>query len=303
MEPAEKVPDELSAVREALRSWYLDHHRPLPWRDTTDPYPILVAEVMSQQTQLDRVIDPFEAFIERWPTIAALADAEQADVVAFWSDNALGYNSRARYLCEAADHVVESFDGRIPTEPEQLEELPGVGPYTANAVASFAFNSGNAVVDTNVKRVLYRAFAIPDDADQFEATANELLPPNDSRTWNNAIMELGGTVCNTSPRCDAEPCPWRRWCKAYRSGDFTAPDVPSQPTFTGSRRQYRGRIVRALSSQDAIPISQLGRKIRIDYGSDGADRTWLMNLLGDLEDDGLVTTATVDGTVVARLAE
>ncbi|MFW5896054.1 MAG: A/G-specific adenine glycosylase, partial [archaeon] len=261
----ETLPDDLGSVREALLSWYEREHREFPWRETTDPYRILVSEVMSQQTQLDRIVEPWEAFVDRWPTVESLADADRADVVAFWSDHSLGYNNRARYLHEAAGQVLEEFDGEFPTDPETLQALQGVGPYTANAVASFAFDDGNAVVDTNVKRILYRAFGVPDEDAAFEQVADELMPEGESRAWNNAIMELGGLVCQQTPRCDEAGCPWREWCHAYASGDFTAPDVPTQPEFEGSRRQFRGRVVRALGEHDELALDELGPKVRVDY--------------------------------------
>src|SRR5699024_7703366 len=145
----------------------------------------------------------------RWPAVESLADADRSDVVSFWSAHSLGYNNRARYLHEAAGQIIEAFDGEFPKSPAELQELQGVGLYTANAVASFAFNEGNAVVDTNVKRVLYRAFGIPDDEAAFEEAAAELMPAGESRVWNNAIMELGGVACTKTPNCDAAECPWR----------------------------------------------------------------------------------------------
>ena len=299
----ETLPDDLEPVREALLSWYEREHREFPWRETTDPYRILVSEVMSQQTQLDRIVDPWAAFVDRWPTIEALADADRADVVAFWSDHSLGYNNRARYLHEAAGQVRDEFDGEFPTDPETLQALQGVGPYTANAVASFAFNDGDAVVDTNVKRILYRAFGVPDDDAAFERVAGELMSEGESRAWNNAIMELGGVVCQQTPRCDEAGCPWREWCAAYASGDFTAPDVPTQPSFEGSRRQFRGRVVRALGEHDELALDELGPKVRVDYAPDGQHgREWLRGVLSDLADDGLVEIESRDGgESVARL--
>jgi A/G-specific adenine glycosylase len=281
---------DLEAVREALERWYRESHREFPWRETTDSYEILVSEVMSQQTQLGRVVDAWEGFLDQWPTAEALAAAERGEVVGFWTDHSLGYNNRAKYLHEAAQQVVEEFDGQFPDEPTELQELMGVGPYTANAVASFAFNNGEAVVDTNVKRVLYRAFGIPDDDDAFEAGANEVMPAGKSRLWNNAIMELGGVVCSQTPTCDEDGCPWRKWCQAYETGDFTAPDVPTQPSFEGSRRQFRGRVVRALSNGERLALDELGPKIRVDYTPEGTHgKEWLRDLLDDLADDGLVT--------------
>ncbi|MDB2243693.1 A/G-specific adenine glycosylase [Halorubrum ezzemoulense] len=288
-EDAPELPADRDAVRDALVDWYEVDHRAFPWRRTEDPYEILVSEVMSQQTQLDRVVPAWEDFLDEWPTTADLAAADRADVVAFWSDHSLGYNNRAKYLHEAAGQVEDDHDGTFPEDPDGLSELMGVGPYTANAVASFAFNNGDAVVDTNVKRVLYRAFDVSDDDDAFERVASALMPAGESRVWNNAVMELGGVACGKSPSCDEAGCPWREWCHAYQTGDFTAPDVPEQPSFEGSRRQFRGRIVRLLGERDVISLDTLGHRIRVDYSPDGEHgREWLRGLLSDLADDGLV---------------
>jgi len=286
-DPFEDV--DTGAVQDALVAWYESDHREYPWRETTDPYEILVSEVMSQQTQLGRVVAAWEDFLDRWPTAESLAAADSGEVVAFWSDHSLGYNNRAKYLHEAAQQVQEQYGGEFPEEPDELSELMGVGPYTANAVASFAFNNGDAVVDTNVKRVLYRAFGVPDDESEFERAASALMPAGESRVWNNAIMELGGVACEKTPSCDEAGCPWREWCQAYQSGDFTAPDVPQQPDFEGSRRQFRGRIINALSEHGSLELDELGPRIRVDYAPDGNyGREWLRGLLSDLADDGLV---------------
>ena len=301
VEPALSVDAEVTEdARSRLLEWYEDEHREFPWRETTDPYPILVSEVMSQQTQLDRIVEPWASFLDRWPTVDGLAGADRADVVGFWTDHRLGYNNRARYLHDAAKQVVSERDGAFPRTPEELQELPGVGPYTANAVASFAFDDGDAVVDTNVKRVLHRAFDVPDDDTAFEVAANELMPEGESRAWNNAIMELGGTVCEKQPRCDEAPCPWRGLCHAYETGDFTAPDVPTQPTFEGSRRQFRGRVVRTLGEYDGLALGQLGPRVRVDYGGETGE-SWLRGLVSDLADDGLVEVEERGEETVVRL--
>ena len=297
---------DVEAVREALVEWYEADHRAFPWRRTEDPYEILVSEVMSQQTQLGRVVEAWDDFLDRWPTASALAAADRSEVVGFWTAHRLGYNNRARYLHEAAEQVVTEFDGEFPRTPEGLSELMGVGPYTANAVASFAFDNGDAVVDTNVKRVLYRAFAeihTADDPD-YETIANALMPEGKSRVWNNAIMELGGVACQKAPKCDEESCPWRKWCYAYQTGDFTAPDVPTQPTFEGSRRQFRGRIVRVLGEHDELSLDELGPKVRVDYSPEGNyGREWLRGLLSELSDDGLVEVDDRDSGTSARLRQ
>jgi A/G-specific adenine glycosylase len=300
------LPDDLDleAARGALIGWYEADHRSFPWRRTEDPYEILVSEVMSQQTQLERVERAWEGFLDRWPAVEDLAAADRSAVVAFWTSHSLGYNNRAKYLHEAARQVVEEYDGEFPRHPEGLAALMGVGPYTANAVASFAFDNGNAVVDTNVKRVLYRAFADIRTTDDppYEEVANALMPDGRSRVWNNAIMELGGVACQKTPRCDEVGCPWRKWCHAYQTGDFTAPDVPTQPEFEGSRRQMRGRIVRTLGEYDELSLDELGPKVRVDYAPEGEHgREWLRGLLSDLADDGLVEVCERGAEVTVRL--
>jgi A/G-specific adenine glycosylase len=300
----DQLPEDTDAVREALVAWYEADHRSFPWRETTDPYRILVSEVMSQQTQLSRVEPAYHEFLDEWPDVESLAAAARADVVGFWTSHSLGYNNRAKYLHEAARQVVDDYDGEFPESPAELEELMGVGPYTANAVASFAFDNGDAVVDTNVKRVLYRAFAEIRNAEDpdYETVANALMPGGKSRIWNNAIMELGGVACGKKPRCDEASCPWREWCHAYQTGDFTAPDVPTQPSFEGSRRQFRGRVVRLLGEHDEMDLDTLGHRIRVDYTPDGEHgREWLRGLLSDLDDDGLVQIEELNDQTIARL--
>jgi len=130
------------------------------------------------------------------------------------------------------------------------------------------------------------------------------MPDGESRTWNNAVMELGGVACEKTPSCDAAGCPWREWCRAYQTGDFTAPDVPTQPEFEGSRRQMRGRVIRILGDGDALELDALGPRVRVDYAPDGEyGREWLRDLLADLEADGLVEVRETDDGVVATLAE
>lgn len=285
----------ISEVRTRLIEWFDEHRRPFPWRESDDPWEILVLEVMSQQTQLARATEPWEAFVDRWPTPQALADEDRATVLSFWSAHRLGYNRRAAHLHRAAHRIVDEFGGTLPSSVEDLQSLPGVGPYTANAVASFAFGTGGPVIDTNVKRILYRAFDVPDDDDAFERAAAILARGDAIGRWNAAIMEVGGVACRKTPDCDGARCPLRRWCSAYRSGDFTAPDVSEQPSFEGSRRQVRGRIVRILGEYDRLELDELGRRVRVDYDPTGSSgRAWLREILRELEDDGLVRL--IDGS-------
>ncbi len=275
---------------EALFEWFDEHHRSFPWRESDDPWEILVLEVMSQQTQLERVTEAWEAFIDRWPDPTSLARDPPGDVISFWSEHRLGYNRRASFLHEAATQLVETYDGAVPADVDALQRLKGIGPYTANAVASFAFDRGGPVIDTNVKRVLYRLLDIPDEDAAYEGATDALAHTSRIGRWNASIMELGGVACSKQPACDEAACPLRRWCRAYRTGDFTAPDVPTQPPYKGSRRELRGKVLRVLNGDDSVTLDDLGHRLRVDYDPDGRyDRSWLRTLLEEMADDGLVT--------------
>jgi A/G-specific adenine glycosylase len=229
-------------VHEALLQWYAAVRRDLMWRRTRDPYAILVSEVMLQQTQVARVVPRYEAWLERWPTAGALAAAPLAEVLAAWVG--LGYNRRAVRLWEACRQVA---DEGWPRTAAGLRALPGVGPYTAAAVASFAFGEAVACVDTNVARVAGRLG---------RATPDELLagaPPGAAPTWNQAMMELGATVCRArDARCGA--CPVAPWC-ASRGAVAVAPRAAAgtQTPFEETNRWARGRIVAALAAGEGLP--------------------------------------------------
>jgi A/G-specific adenine glycosylase len=198
----------------ALRAWFRKHGRALPWRNTRDPYRVLVSEAMLQQTQVSRVIDYYDRFLHRFPTIDALAKARPRQVRESWEG--LGYYARARNLHALARRV----DGDLPSEPETLRTLPGIGPYTAGAVASFAFERRAALVDTNVARVLRRAFAPRADfktsrgQNRIWAIAEAILPRTGKTTWthNQALMELGALVC-TARVAHCGRCPVADYCK------------------------------------------------------------------------------------------
>src|SRR5262249_38412709 len=186
---------------EAILAWYAAVRRDLPWRRTNDPYAILVSEVMLQQTQVARVVPSYEAFLARFPSAAALADASAAAVLRAWSG--LGYNRRALALQAAAKVVAREG---WPREVEGLMALPGVGPYTAAAVASFAFDVQAAAVDTNVRRVIERIDRRRWRPPQLARRAAALLPAGRAADWNQALMELGATICTArTPECDACP--------------------------------------------------------------------------------------------------
>jgi A/G-specific adenine glycosylase len=202
-----------------LRAWFRRHHRDLPWRRTRDPYQVLVSELMLQQTQVSRVLEFYPRFLDRFPTVHHLAKARPKQVREAWEG--LGYYARARNLHALARHVTrDDGDGALPEHPAALRGLPGIGAYTAGAVASFAYEKRAALVDTNVARVLTRAFAPrldpkrPRDLTRLWAIAERILPRTGKATWvhNQALMELGALVCTARvARCEA--CPVRGACK------------------------------------------------------------------------------------------
>jgi A/G-specific adenine glycosylase len=224
----------------ALLDWYARVRRPLPWRATRDPYALLVSEVMLQQTQAARVVPYYERFLERFPDAATLAAAAPRDVLAAWSG--LGYNRRALALQAAARHVAERG------WPDDLTELPGVGPYTAAAVGSFAWDRQDVAVDTNVRRVLERFDGVARRPQALAQRARELVPPGRAAAFNQAMMELGATVCRPrAPRCDA--CPVSPGC----AGGTPTPRRRGAERFEDSDRWARGRVVAALVSGEPLP--------------------------------------------------
>ena len=207
-----------------LLAWYKRNARVLPWRDTRNPYAILVSEFMLQQTQVSRVLEYFPRFMARFPTIASLARARPKAVMEEW--DGLGYYARARNLHKLAREVTSAHDGRLSEDPEHLRTLPGVGRYTAGAVACFAYEKPVPTVDTNVRRVLERAFGSKD----VWKLAEKLVPKQGERAWrfNQALMELGALVCTArKPKCPI--CPVRSDCLAVRSATRTRNRGPERP--------------------------------------------------------------------------
>jgi len=252
----------LRGVRGRILDWYADDHRDFPWRGTTEPYAVLVSEVMLQQTQASRVAERFPRFLERFPTAAALAMAPERAVLAEWSG--LGYNRRALALRRTAALVASHG---WPREPADLERLPGVGRYTARAVASLAFGVPVGVVDTNVRRWLVRRFGLDPVGPGTTSTALQALadrlariggtgPAAEIATWTHASMEFGAAVCSSrTPACGI--CPVRRGCPSR--GRAERVPVVRQPPFPGSRRALRGAILRRLveSPDHAVPLGAL----------------------------------------------
>jgi A/G-specific adenine glycosylase len=278
---APEVPTVPEGVWGSLAAWYAPRREAYAWRRLRDPYATLVSEVMLQQTQAARVEPAFAAFLDRFPTVEALARASRADVIRSWSG--LGYNRRAVALHEAATAVVRDHGGRVPADPDALRALPGVGPYTASAVASIAFGRPVAAVDTNVRRIVARVGfgAEPDEiADRtLRATAAFWVDRADPGAWNQALMDLGRERCRPAPRCGG--CPLSAACRFAHAGHAGRPSSRRQPAFEGSRRQVRGRIVDVLRTRDAAHLRTLARE-------SGSEPERLREALAGLVGDGLV---------------
>ena len=265
---------------------------------------------MLQQTGVGRVLPVYASFLERFPTLAVLADAPVSDVIRAWSG--MGYNRRAINLQRAARVIMEKHGGDIPRDPRVLETLPGIGRYTAAAIACFAFHRPVPVMDTNIRRVLGRLLVGHNDIDAETgwALAEAVVPKDGERasSWHQALMDLGATVCSARrPRCDE--CPVNELCAARPlfSGD-DSPSIryaeladstpllrvaerprPTQQGWVGTTRYYRGRIVEALRNHGdgAMALGELGPLVREDY-TPTEHGDWLRGLLGGLERDGLV---------------
>jgi A/G-specific adenine glycosylase len=292
-------------VRDALLAWYGRQGRALPWRDTADPYHVLVSEFMLQQTQVDRVIPKYHAFLALYPTLKALADAPTADVIRAWSG--LGYNRRAVNLQAVARQVIAEHGGVIPDDPAVLETLNGIGRYTAGAVACFGYRRDTAFLDTNIRRVLHRVYHGPEvpaprvaERDLWTLAA-AALPPGQGYTWNQALMDLGAMVCTaTRPLCPA--CPLVDLCRAAPS--FLRYGLPERAhramreqqtayraaiPFKQTSRFFRGRIVealRALPPDATLGLDELGPLVRDDY--DATHEDWLRGLVAGLARDRLI---------------
>jgi len=250
---------QLPRFRRALLEWYGSRARPLRIRATRDPWAILVSEVMAQQTQIARVDEAWVAFMARYPSPRALADASTADVLRAWAG--LGYNRRALNLQRAAASIETDHHGRVPQTLDELEALPGVGPYTARAVMAIAFGRPVAAVDTNVRRVLTRVLGQAPSPGQLQAAADRLVDPADPATWNHASMELGATVCvSRDPKCEA--CPVATWCMSVgRVRTLVRRTSSNEPAFELTTRWLRGRIIERLRALDDDAWDRLPRSI------------------------------------------
>ena len=287
--------DNLPTVQTALLAWFEQHRRDLPWRHTRDPYAILVSEIMLQQTQVDRVLPYWYAWMDRWPTVHQLAAAPVADVIRAWKG--LGYNRRAVNLQRAAQAVVDG-GGEFPQTVQGLLDLPGIGPYTAGAVACFAFEQDVAFIDTNMRRVLHRIFVgvdvpkptVPDK--RVLEIASQAISVGQGWTWNQAIMEFGAIHCTAKkPLCLT--CPVQAQCSAFPeiqaalAANGKATRGKSIP-FEQTNRYFRGRIMDELRNHEGqgVTLAEMGPAVKAGFAS--GDYPWLLELVTALEGDGLL---------------
>lgn len=245
----------LARIRSTLLSWYRDNARQFLWRASdVDPYMTLISEVMLQQTQTARVTEKLPTFLTQFPTIQHLAQAGNADIIRAWQG--MGYNNRALRLRDCARAVVERHGGRLPRDKSTLLELPGIGPYTASAIAAFAFGADLPVIDINVRRVYTRLFwnvettAMIYGESRISAIAEQIYPTGKAPDWHQAIMDIGALYCTArSPRCAV--CPLAKICASANNMRAETPPKRTEPSYMGQpNRIWRGRIVELLR---AIP--------------------------------------------------
>ena len=260
--PDAGIPEaDVAQLRRAVLTWYDSRGRRLGFRSTRDPYAILVSEVMLQQTQVSRVEQAWPRFLARFPTVGALAEASIGDVLRAWTG--LGYNRRALNLHRLARVVLAEHGGRLPDDVDVLERLPGVGRYTARAIAAIAFGRPVGPIDTNVRRVIGRVIgratgpaigpAPTRGAAELQALCDDLVPDDRPADWTHALMDIGATLCRPADP-DCAPCPVRPWCRysALAAQARSAPRrrAPAGPRFESSTRWLRGRILERLRAAD-----------------------------------------------------
>ncbi len=235
------TPERIRQVRRKILGYYRRHGRKLPFRKTTDPYKITVAEIMLQQTQVDRVLPKYVDWVKKWPNWQTLSEATNRELLIMWSG--LGYNRRALYLGEMSRTIVEQHRGLLPDNPETLRALPGIGPYTSRAILIFAFNRPLVTIDTNIRRVLITELGLPHSisATALERVALQILPVRRARDWHNALMDYGAMVL-TSRKSGVRP-------------------LSRQSKFEGSLRQIRGEIVRQLTTKKRVSLASVAKKL------------------------------------------
>lgn len=260
-----------------LFSWYKKYGRDLPWRRTKNPYRIVVSELMLQQTQVERVKEKYQEFLRVFPNVEVLASASLGDVLRVWSG--LGYNRRAKYLHQMAKTIIEEHNGKFPTERQTLLTLPGIGPSTASALGAFAFERDEAMIDTNIRRVLCRVFfqkRIPKDSELY-TFANTLIPKGKGREWNYAVMDIASKYCKARGHND-EDCPLARLHGDVDDFVYKKP----QSTFAGSPRFYRGQVIKYLVEKNK---GVRGDQVISDLGF---GQNEIVRALESLQKEGLV---------------
>lgn len=295
-----------NAVNATLLEWYGLHGRELPWRATREPYHILMSEIMLQQTQVERVVPAYHRFLSAFPTIQDLAAASRMEVIQAWQG--LGYYRRAVRLHNLSKIVVIEMDGEIPHSYDELIKLPGIGQYTAAAVACFAFNQQIPTIDVNVSRVLHRVHGKPRTSNSsspnraFYHLAKQSLPQGYAIQWNQALMDVGAIFCkNQAPSCDS--CPLSKTCSNASvisqslSSKKKPPKAPAieqfHTPFKGSTRYFRGNIIRILSLLDArekIAPEELLDAINVEVNTDHKlDWRKFLDLLRTMAEEGLIS--------------
>ena len=286
-----------------LLEWYSVNKRDLPWRkEDVTPYHVVVSEIMLQQTQVSRVIVKYHEFLERFPTIFDLANAPSADVIQMWSG--LGYNRRALMLHKFAQEVVERYDGVIPSVPEALIKLSGIGAYAAGSIASFAFNRPEPAIDVNVRRIFHRYFdgidkGLPGsrvEEKKLFRLVKEVIPSGRSRDFHNALMDFGSAIClRNNPKCGECVMAGCRFAPLYEEKKEKVMFVKEKRVEPGRveegkhipNRIFRGRIVEFVRKNAGVMlIDELGRTVKEDYSV--KDREWLLGLCEKLSKDKLI---------------
>lgn len=267
-------------LQKTILCWYEEEGRKLPWRETQDPYKILVSEMMLQQTQVDRVIPKYHAFLERFPTIESLARASPAEVLQYWSG--LGYNRRALYLQKCAEALIvhKSFPERV----EELQKLPGLGPYTAAAVLSFALNKDVVVIDVNIE-LLFKRLLYP--RKDVEKIAQELLPLGRSRDWHNALMDIGSLYCHRK-NPDCTHCPLQKLCVSANDEKKISSTWEKKrvKAFKSSDRIVRGAIVKLLLHTDGQDTEEIF--LALEKQGIQREKKIYLPILHKMEEDGLL---------------
>jgi A/G-specific adenine glycosylase len=248
----------MKSLHQPVLTWYIENKRDLPWRDS-DPWGVLVSEIMLQQTPVARVLPIYIQWMKRWPTAASLAQATPAEVITAWGR--LGYPRRALRLHECAKVIATQHKGVVPSSEVELRKLPGVGEYTSAALIAFAFGGRSLVLDINIRRLFSRVIdgfetptAAPTKSERIER--EKLIPEKSAATWAAATMELGALICTAKkPKCGV--CPLADQCK-WRNLDFPLSDQPKRTqTWHGTDRQCRGVIVQALRENSALSKKEI----------------------------------------------